>query len=172
MRNTNRAFLASLFLLGAWTCLATDVERLYRDFRTPPRSDSLMPYWFWNGEIAAAESRRQMQEMIAQGVHQAVVFPWGGMNLQHLSEEYWRQVGAALDAARQLGFTLTTPSATACRLSARTDLKGLCGCSRLPRRQHACHEREPAGIRSLEQVLVRQPQSAVIFHHANGILAR
>ena len=65
-----------------------------------------MPYWFWNGDITAAESRRQMREMISHGVHQAVVFPWGGMGVRYLSEDYWRQVGAALDAAKELGFTL------------------------------------------------------------------
>jgi hypothetical protein len=106
MNAATASLTASLLFLCAWPGPASEVERLYREFRNPPRSDSLMPYWFWNGEITAAESRRQMQEMIAQGVHQAVVFPWGGMNVQHLSEEYWQQVGAALDAARQLGFTL------------------------------------------------------------------
>lgn len=65
-----------------------------------------MPYWFWNGQITAAESRRQLQQMISHGVHQAVVFPWGGMDVPYLSEEYWQQVGAALDTARRLGFTL------------------------------------------------------------------
>jgi len=94
--------LASLFAIGYTLSASADVETLYRSFQTPPRADSLMPYWFWNGEITAAESRRQLQEMISHGVHQAVVFPWGGMDVPYLSEEYWQQVGAALDAAKQL----------------------------------------------------------------------
>jgi hypothetical protein len=102
----NAKFLAGLFVICGALGAFADVEALYRSFHTPPRSDSLMPYWFWNGNITAAESRRQMQEMIAQGVHQAVVFPWGGMGVRYLSEEYWQQVGAALDAAKRLGFTL------------------------------------------------------------------
>jgi len=96
----------SLGLLCCSLAVAGDVESLYRTFRNPPRADSLMPYWFWNGDITAAESRRQMREMISHGVHQAVVFPWGGMGVRYLSEDYWRQVGAALDAAKELGFTL------------------------------------------------------------------
>jgi len=99
-------FLASLVALFLAADCSADVESLYRSFRNPPRSDSLMPYWFWNGTLTAAESRRQMREMIAQGVHQAVVFPWGGMKPDYLSEDYWQQVGAALDTAKQLGFTL------------------------------------------------------------------
>jgi hypothetical protein len=95
-----------LVLLCPLLAGAGNVESLYRGFRNPPRADSLMPYWFWNGDLTAAESRRQMHEMVAHGVHQAVVFPWGGMGVPYLSEECWQQVGAALDAARSLGFTL------------------------------------------------------------------
>ena len=65
-----------------------------------------MPYWYWNGRITPAETRRQIQAMIDQGVYQAVVFPWDGMEVRYLSEDYWRQFGAALEIARQLHFTL------------------------------------------------------------------
>jgi len=88
------------------SAFAADVELLYRGFRDPPRSYSLSPYWFWNGTITPGETRRQIREMIAQGVHEAILFPWDGMSVRYLSEDYWRQVGAALDAARELGFTL------------------------------------------------------------------
>jgi len=43
---------------------------------------------------------------MAQGVFQAVAFPWDGMHPEYLSEDYWKQVGAALEIARRLGFTL------------------------------------------------------------------
>ena len=100
------AVLVCLLLLSSWPGMAADVEALYRAFQKPPRSASLMPYWFWNGPITAAASRRQMQAMIAQGVHQAIVFPWDGLGVRYLSEEYCQQVGAALDGAKELGFTL------------------------------------------------------------------
>src|SRR5450759_4946901 len=95
-----------LLLSIVWLATAADVNTLHRGFQNPPRDKSLMPYWFWNGTISAAETRRQMEEMIRQGVHQAVMFPWDGMDVRYLSEDYWRQVGAALDTAKQLGFTL------------------------------------------------------------------
>jgi hypothetical protein len=79
---------------------------LYRQFRNPPASYSLMPYWYWNGRITPSETRRQIQEMIAQGVHQAIFFPWDGMQPAYLSEEYWKAVGAAFDIASELKFTL------------------------------------------------------------------
>ncbi|MDW8129409.1 MAG: glycosyl hydrolase [Bryobacterales bacterium] len=89
-------------LLAALAC-AGDLAEAFRD---PPRQYSLMPYWFWNGRITERETRRQIEEMIRQGIYRAVVFPWDGMEPAYLSEEYWRQLGAALEAARDLGFTL------------------------------------------------------------------
>lgn len=100
--------LRRILLLVTAACLApaADLAALHRGFQDPPRDKSLMPYWFWNGKLSAGETRRQMQEMIRQSVYRAVVFPWDGMDVRYLSEDYWKQVGAALDAAKQLGFTL------------------------------------------------------------------
>ena len=85
---------------------ATPAESLYQGFRNPPRAYSIAPYWYWNGRITPEETRRQIQEMIRQGVYQAIVFPWDGMEVPYLSEDYWQQIGAALDIAKDLGFTL------------------------------------------------------------------
>lgn len=65
-----------------------------------------MPYWYWNGRITPEQTQRQIQEMMAQGIYQAIVFPWDGMDPPYLSEAYWDQLGAALEIARRLGFTL------------------------------------------------------------------
>ena len=64
-----RKLLAGAFAICFALSCAANIESLYRSFQNPPCSDSLMPYWFWNGTLTAAESRRQMREMIAQGVH-------------------------------------------------------------------------------------------------------
>ena len=91
-------------LLAAGLC--GQREPLYRQFQNPPADYSLMPYWYWNGTITPSETRRQIQEMIAQGVYAAIVFPWDGMQPRYLSEAYWKEFGAALDIARELHFTL------------------------------------------------------------------
>lgn len=65
-----------------------------------------MPYWYWNGRINRSDTRREIEAMLAQGIHQAIVFPWDGMEQRYLSEEYWKEAGAALDIARELHFTL------------------------------------------------------------------
>ena len=96
----------ALALLWGGPARPQSADDLYRAFRNPPRSYSLMPYWYWNGRITAARTRREIQAMVAQGVYQAILFPWDGMQPRYLSEEYFEQVGAALETARQLGFTL------------------------------------------------------------------
>ncbi len=65
-----------------------------------------MPYWYWNGRINPSDTRREIEAMLSQGVHQAIAFPWDGMEQRYLSNDFWRQVGAALDIAKQLHFTL------------------------------------------------------------------
>ena len=79
---------------------------LYQSFQDPPRSFSISPYWFWNGRVTEAETRRQIGEMVSQGVYAVVVFNWTGLQPDYLSEEYWQQVGVALEAARAAGLTL------------------------------------------------------------------
>ena len=98
--------LLPLSLFWASSCAGADVEALYQSFLYPPRTNSLMPYWFWNGLITGAQTRRQIRQMTEHGIYQAVVFPRDGMGVQYLSEEYWQQVGLALESARKLGFTL------------------------------------------------------------------
>lgn len=88
------------------TLQAASADSLYRQFRDPPATYSLMPYWYWNGRINPSDTRREIESMLAQGVHQAIAFPWDGMKQRYLSEEFWEEVGAALDIAAELHFTL------------------------------------------------------------------
>ncbi|MCC6265090.1 MAG: hypothetical protein IT169_16065 [Bryobacterales bacterium] len=104
---SNRLWIAFLLLLAGWPGLAQDpAAELHRQFQNPPRQYSIAPYWFWNGTITSEESRRQLQAMMAQGVFEATILPWDGMSPRYLSEEFWQQIGAALDIAEELGFTL------------------------------------------------------------------
>lgn len=82
------------------------IDTLYAGFRDPPPSQSLSPYWFWNGAITAAETRRQLRAMAEQGLRSATVMNWAGLEPAYLSEAWWREVGTALDAARDLGISL------------------------------------------------------------------
>ncbi|MCC7498355.1 MAG: hypothetical protein IT160_12305 [Bryobacterales bacterium] len=85
---------------------APSVETLYRSFRDPGSGYGISPYWFWNGKVTEVETHRQIHQMVSQGVRAAVVMNWAGLEPAYLSEEWWKQVGAALDAARAEGLTL------------------------------------------------------------------
>ena len=82
------------------------VKRLYDGFRDPSPEYSLSPYWFWNGRVTAAETDRQIGEMVRQHVRSAVVMNWAGLEPAYLSEAWWKEVGHALDSARRAGLTL------------------------------------------------------------------
>lgn len=105
-----RFWFAILPLLSGIAAIAAEPPRmtiasLYAGFRNPP-AQSLSPYWFWNSRITSAETRRQLRAMADQGVRSATVLNWAGLEPAYLSEEWWREVAAALDAARSLGMTL------------------------------------------------------------------
>ncbi len=95
-----------LVLASLLEAASPSVESLYRSFRNPGPSYGISPYWFWNGKITEAETRRQIHEMVSQGVRGAVVMNWAGLEPAYLTEEWWKQIGAALDAARAEGLTL------------------------------------------------------------------
>ncbi len=82
------------------------IDALHAGFRNPPPSQNLSPYWFWNGKITAEETRRQLRAMAEQGVQSATVMNWAGLEPAYQSEEWWREVGSALESARSLGMTL------------------------------------------------------------------
>jgi hypothetical protein len=98
------------FLIGSlfagWRVSPDPSADLYAQFRNPPNHDAVMPYWYWNGKITAQETRRQIRSMVGQGVRAAIVFPWDGMEVPYLSEQWWQALGDALDAASEAGFTL------------------------------------------------------------------
>ncbi len=102
------AFCVGLLVLPTvWGGAAgTSLDSLYRGFQDPPAAYSISPYWFWNGKVTASETRRQIGEMVRQGVRGAVIMNWAGLEPAYLSEAYWREVGAALNAAQAAGLTL------------------------------------------------------------------
>lgn len=95
-----------LFLASLAHAAEPGIDTIYQGFRNPPAQYSVSPYWFWNGKVTAAESRRQLQQMASQGVRSAVVMNWAGLEPDYLTEAWWKQVGAALDEAKAAGVTL------------------------------------------------------------------
>jgi hypothetical protein len=108
LRHRRLAHCLGLLFASASLAVAagSSLDALYKGFQDPPATYSVSPYWFWNGKITGAETRRQIGEMVRQGVRGAVIMNWAGLEPAYLSEAYWREVGTALDAAREAGLTL------------------------------------------------------------------
>jgi len=80
--------LACVSIFSVFCCSAAETpDALYRGFQNPPAEYSIMPYWYWNGRVNPADTRREMEAMMRQGVHRAIVFPWDGMEQRFLSKE-------------------------------------------------------------------------------------
>lgn len=51
-------------------------------FADPPAASRPMVYWYWTGTVTPAVVDAQMAEMRAKGIHEAVLFPYGGAGMQ------------------------------------------------------------------------------------------
>ena len=79
---------------------------LYQKFLDPDHKYSIRPFWFWNGALTGGELKRQMLEMIEHGVYGAYAHNRDGLQTRYLSEEWWKVLGEALQAAKEAGFSL------------------------------------------------------------------
>ena len=74
-----------------------------QSFRDPPNTYRLVPFWFWNGPMNAAEIRHQIGEMAEKGVGGFFICARQGLEIAYLSEQWFRLVAVAVEAARQSG---------------------------------------------------------------------
>lgn len=77
---------------------------LFEGFRSPPTDSTQIPFWFLNGPVDGDEYARQLEEMAAHGVRQAMPHPRFGMDRRdYLTERYWQAFDYLLDRARAIG---------------------------------------------------------------------
>jgi hypothetical protein len=77
-------------------------------FANPPKDSRPAIYWYWNNTITSDTTDRQMAEMRAKGVYEAVIFPLGGDSMQpvFLSEDWFTLVGHVLREAQRTGMKM------------------------------------------------------------------
>ncbi len=82
-------------------------EDLFQGFAQPPDSFTQIPFWFLNGPVDGKEWARQIEEMAAHGVRQAMPHPRFGMDRRdYLTDRYWEAFSQLVDKAQELGFAL------------------------------------------------------------------
>ncbi|MBB6734163.1 glycosyl hydrolase [Cohnella zeiphila] len=72
-------------------------------FRRPLKADRIHPFWFWNGEMADEQIRRQIDEMADKGLGGFFICARQGMKLSYLSDEWFDKVRVAVEAAARHG---------------------------------------------------------------------
>ena len=63
----------------------------------------IQPFWFWNGDLAPEEIRRQIREMQDKGIRGFLIHPRQGMEVPYLSAEFFRRVQVAVEEAAAYG---------------------------------------------------------------------
>ena len=86
--------------------LSGPAAALYQKFLDPDRKYSIRPFWFWNGKLTGDELKRQINQMVENGVYGAYAHNRDGLQTRYLSEEWWSVLGEALQAAKDAGFSL------------------------------------------------------------------
>lgn len=77
-------------------------------FASPSASSMPSVYWYWNNTITADITDRQMAEMRAKGIHEAVLFPYGGDTMQpaFFTEAWFTLVEHVLREAQRTGMKI------------------------------------------------------------------
>lgn len=83
---------------------AQTAAALLKQFKDPPKTYTVRPFWFWNGLLDPAEVDRQIREMVSQHVYGAYVHNRTGLQTPYLSDEYFRIVQSAYESSKTHGF--------------------------------------------------------------------
>lgn len=73
------------------------------EFAKPPREYSLLPWWFWNGDMDPDEIRRQVDAFADAGIGGFFVQARQGLSIPYLSDEWFARFDVALNAAERRG---------------------------------------------------------------------
>lgn len=77
---------------------------LLAQFQAPPAGCTQIPFWFLNGPVDGAEYARQLVEMAAHGVKQAMPHPRFGMDRRdYLTDAYWAAFRTLVKQAAKSG---------------------------------------------------------------------
>lgn len=77
-----------------------------KQFQNPPAEYSAAPFWFLNGDLEENELRRQLFEMKDKGVEQVILHSRKGIEIEYLSDDWFKKIGIILAECKKLGLTV------------------------------------------------------------------
>jgi len=97
--NLSRTFISIIFCISQ--SLTAISQEIPKEFITPPREFSVMPFWFWNDTLKDTEIIRQIADFEAHGVYGFVIHPRIGLpeNVKWLSPEMIHSMNVAISEA-------------------------------------------------------------------------
>lgn len=98
------AVMAVLSIRGFAQNNRAEASPLYQGFLDPPHDFSLMPFWFWNGNMQGPIIQQEIRDMVDQHVYGAFLHARDGLQTPYLSEEWWSAIGAGLKQSKTSGF--------------------------------------------------------------------
>jgi len=81
---------------------ALPMTRIFREFSGYPSKYSLLPLWYWNGNIQEAEIVRQLTLMKDVHINRVMIFPMLGLDVQYLSDIYFYMCEVTVTTAKKL----------------------------------------------------------------------
>ena len=78
-------------------------QNLEKAFSNPPSEYSLVPFWFWNGDLRYEELERQLHEMKSKNVTQFLIHARRGLLVPYLSREWFDRVEFTTNKAKEMG---------------------------------------------------------------------
>jgi len=75
-------------------------------FKNPPSEMSILPFWFWNGEMDETEMEWQLKECKAKGIPGLFIHGRFGLKAPYLSEEWFDRVKFAVRKGKEIGLDI------------------------------------------------------------------
>ena len=85
----------------------SDLDKLYNEFRNPPKKYTAVPFWSWNGTLDPEKISWQVEEMADKGIYGAFMHARAGIDYSetpYFSEGWWTAVEATIETGKKAGF--------------------------------------------------------------------
>lgn len=79
---------------------------LKKNFINPPNEYTLVSFWFWNDDLNEDHLQWQIDEMKEKGIHEFIIHPRKGLQVEYLSDIWFRRIEHVLKYAEKLGMKL------------------------------------------------------------------
>ncbi len=77
-------------------------EELKDKFKNPPFEYGPMPFWFMNNDLSPESLQGSLEEQQRKGVAGVFMHPRTGMEVEYLSDQFWRGIQASVEKAKEL----------------------------------------------------------------------